>query len=579
MVVRTLPKPFSRGLGKGKLERGNRSFFMNNQKTTGSFLNLSMALAMAFAFANCSAYATEQSDFYGVWVRKGWDYYYEINKGAITEFRIKESYDGGFVKDKYRIVKWEKESNKNFIVYTLSEKDEKIEFKASIDAYSDLQLSFDGNRFEAKKSSTAELNKAIKKVTEAQAAARKAVEGAKKAAEEAKKTARKKLLDDIKKAKEETAKELVEVATEDNALNLTVFIDNEYLEIWARGGFLPKMFYKHVNSDLVYILKENEEDPGTLQKSVYSKSDSAYLDGNNEFITSLSKIMPGAVVATLAKSSVRRLACGQSGIGVEDMCTDGKPPKPAVTLRPRSVYDELAKYLIMIHDRFIDSPDASKIIIAFDTDTDNNKIADIVERIIERARNAGFSRISLAKKQHYSKMEKHSDKAEQNSREVLKMLSAKTSQTSGKTKLDGPRRSATGGFIEGGSGGIGDMLGGLMGGKSERLLKAPSARDIDMGSGNGSRSKAEVIAVVNAHMPGLRNIYNKYLELKPDLSGKVTLKFTIAPGGDIISIAIVSSTTGYSDFDNAVKNMVGTWKWKAIKSGNTTPTIPFNFTE
>ncbi|MCL2207780.1 MAG: TonB family protein [Fibromonadales bacterium] len=205
------------------------------------------------------------------------------------------------------------------------------------------------------------------------------------------------------------------------------------------------------------------------------------------------------------------------------------------------------------------------------------------------------------------------------SRGVLKMLTAKTSksnfsaynlmkdknfakdldkvlskvgglQTSGKTELGGRRGSATGGFndgyAEGGSGGIGDMLGGLMGGsaggigtKARGGLKAPSARDIDMGSGDGSRSKAEIMAVVNARMPGLRNIYNKYLKLKPGFSGKVTLKFTIAPGGDIVSISIVSSTTGYGDFDTAVKNMVATWKWKAIKSGNTTPTIPFNFTE
>ncbi|MDR1831096.1 MAG: hypothetical protein LBQ76_10040, partial [Candidatus Fibromonas sp.] len=136
------------------------------------------------------------------------------------------------------------------------------------------------------------------------------------------------------------------------------------------------------------------------------------------------------------------------------------------------------------------------------------------------------------------------------SRGVLKMLTAKTSksnfsaynlmkdknfakdidkvlknvaglQTSGKTELGGRRGSATGGFndgyAEGGSGGIGDMLGGLMGGsaggigtKAKGSLKAPSARDIDMGSGDGSRSKAEIMAVVNARMPGLRNIYNKY---------------------------------------------------------------------
>jgi TonB family protein len=205
------------------------------------------------------------------------------------------------------------------------------------------------------------------------------------------------------------------------------------------------------------------------------------------------------------------------------------------------------------------------------------------------------------------------------SRGVLKMLTAKTSksnfsaynlmkdknfakdidkvlknvaglQTSGKTELGGRRGAADGGFndgyAEGGAGGIGDMLGGLIGGSRGAIgtgakgnMKAPSARDIDMGSGDGSRSKQEIMSVVNARMPGLRNLYNKYLKSKPGFSGKITIKFTIAPGGDIISIAIVSSTTGYAEFDNAVKNMVATWKWKAIKSGNTTPTIPFNFTE
>jgi TonB family protein len=161
-------------------------------------------------------------------------------------------------------------------------------------------------------------------------------------------------------------------------------------------------------------------------------------------------------------------------------------------------------------------------------------------------------------------------------------------QTSGKTELGGRRGSATGGFNDGyaeGGSDIGDMLGGLMGGsaggigtKAKGGLKAPSARDIDMGSGDGSRSKAEILAVVNSRMPGLRNIYNKYLKLDPKLNGKVTLKFTIDHSGDVISISTISSTTGYPEFDNAVKNMVATWKWKSINGGNnTTPTIPFNF--
>lgn len=220
---------------------------------------------------------------------------------------------------------------------------------------------------------------------------------------------------------------------DDNALNLTVAISKDYVEIWARGGSLPKVFFKEMwtfrcksdNDTITYdpgtisaeappkcqdgtvldgetykyaietidlwtILKESEEDPGKIQMSVYSKSDSAYLDGNNEFITSKETIKPGATVATLSESSARRLACGQSGVGVEDICADGKD---ATILRPRSAYDELAKSLITIHNRFIDSPDADNIIILADDNTAFDKIIGLMDR----ARDAGFFKINLAK--------------------------------------------------------------------------------------------------------------------------------------------------------------------------------------
>jgi TonB family protein len=170
-------------------------------------------------------------------------------------------------------------------------------------------------------------------------------------------------------------------------------------------------------------------------------------------------------------------------------------------------------------------------------------------------------------------------------------------QTNGKTvqqilqnaAIKRPANGETGGFnegyAEGGSGGLDGMMGGLMGGgggsigtKSKGGIKAPSAQDIDMGSG-GARSRAEIMAVVNQRVNGLKSIYNRFLKNKPGFKGKVTLKFTIAPSGDIVSISIVSSTTGYPEFNNAIKDHVSHWKWKQINSGNTTPTIPFNFEE
>ncbi|MBQ5464546.1 MAG: TonB family protein [Fibrobacter sp.] len=163
-------------------------------------------------------------------------------------------------------------------------------------------------------------------------------------------------------------------------------------------------------------------------------------------------------------------------------------------------------------------------------------------------------------------------------------------QTTGKTVLGGRRGKADGGFnegyAEGGSGGIGDGLAGLLGGggggiatKAKGSIKTPSMRDIDMGAGGGSRSAADIMKVVRQRTPGLRHIYNKCLKKKPGFQGKVTLRFTIAPGGEIISISTVSSTTGYSEFDNEVKNAVSRWTFSKVKSGNTTVTIPFTFSE
>ena len=163
-------------------------------------------------------------------------------------------------------------------------------------------------------------------------------------------------------------------------------------------------------------------------------------------------------------------------------------------------------------------------------------------------------------------------------------------QTTGKTVLGGRRGKADGGFnegyAEGGSGGIGDGLAGLLGGggggiatKAKGSIKTPSMRDIDMGAGGGSRSAADIMKVVRQRTPGLRHIYNKCLKKKPGFQGKVTLRFTIAPGGEIISISNVSSTTGYPEFDNEIKNAVSRWTFSKVKSGNTTVTIPFTFSE
>ncbi len=107
-------------------------------------------------------------------------------------------------------------------------------------------------------------------------------------------------------------------------------------------------------------------------------------------------------------------------------------------------------------------------------------------------------------------------------------------------------------------------------------VKTPSMRDIDMGAGGGSRSAADIMKVLRQRTPGLRHIYNKCLK-KKEFEGTVKLKFTIAPGGEIISISTISSGTGFSEFDSEIKNAVSRWIFNKVKSGKTSVTIPFKF--
>lgn len=169
--------------------------------------------------------------------------------------------------------------------------------------------------------------------------------------------------------------------------------------------------------------------------------------------------------------------------------------------------------------------------------------------------------------------------------------SANGLQLTGKTHFGERRGAVNGGFNEGfasgGSGGIESSFSGLIGGSVGALntkamkgnLRPPSTKDIDLGSGSSPRSASEVMKVIRRRTPGLRHIYNKYLKMKPGFQGKVTLKFVIAPGGEIIGINIISTTTGFSDFDNEIKNAISRWTFGAIKSGNTTVTVPFTFSE
>lgn len=210
---------------------------------------------------------------------------------------------------------------------------------------------------------------------------------------------------------------------DDQAINLSVLMAKDesgyqYMTIGARGGFLPNIYYQEMHTyrckadgdtitynpdelaaknqaptcrdgsetdhyeietiHLWVLVREDENDPGKLVNAVYNRNDSVYVDGNNNFVTDKNSFKPSDVLATLKESSQRK-------ISPQDY--------QEASTRRLSAYDELAKTLIGIHNRFIDAPDADKITIAASDEVAFDKII----KTMDRAREAGFWQISLAK--------------------------------------------------------------------------------------------------------------------------------------------------------------------------------------
>ena len=119
----------------------------------------------------------------------------------------------------------------------------------------------------------------------------------------------------------------------------------------------------------------------------------------------------------------------------------------------------------------------------------------------------------------------------------------------------------------------------LTGEKITKGTKKGKIYDINILTVTGSRSKEDIITVINDGKLSLNKIYSEFLDKKPDFSGKILLKLTIAENGSITNADIVHSTTEYAEFDEAIRKEISTWKWKLIKKGNTTVTAILYFTE
>jgi TonB family protein len=106
-------------------------------------------------------------------------------------------------------------------------------------------------------------------------------------------------------------------------------------------------------------------------------------------------------------------------------------------------------------------------------------------------------------------------------------------------------------------------------------IKAPKIKP-GIGTAVGSLSKEAIRRVIRQHLNEIRFCYEQKLALKPDLEGRVAVKFIIAPDGSVKGSKVDGSTINDAEVSSCVAAAVARWTFPAPPDGGfVIATYPF----
>ena len=76
---------------------------------------------------------------------------------------------------------------------------------------------------------------------------------------------------------------------------------------------------------------------------------------------------------------------------------------------------------------------------------------------------------------------------------------------------------------------------------------------------SGARDMSKVSSIVNAHSAAIQYCYERELKRKPDLKGKIAVRFTITPEGKVVKPTIISSTIKSESVERCVLSRISRW--------------------
>ncbi len=96
-------------------------------------------------------------------------------------------------------------------------------------------------------------------------------------------------------------------------------------------------------------------------------------------------------------------------------------------------------------------------------------------------------------------------------------------------------------------------------------------------SGRASRSREEIELVFDKNKGAIFALYNRALRMDPTLEGKLVLRLTIAPSGEVTFCEIVSSELGDADLERKLVQRVKLFRFEAKDVEAITTTKPIDF--
>jgi TonB family protein len=110
---------------------------------------------------------------------------------------------------------------------------------------------------------------------------------------------------------------------------------------------------------------------------------------------------------------------------------------------------------------------------------------------------------------------------------------------------------------------------------SKKLAKASTSKS-QQGPG-AKRSEDEIERVFQQNKGGIFNIYNRALRKNPSLAGQVVVELTIAPGGQVTAVKILSSELGDKALERKLMLKIKKFKFSNSSVAEITVTYPIDF--